>query len=229
KDFDNKVAFLLDGFGNRRHVYQIEALLEANIQPKIITFLDPKGSSSILRDYTLSQNLVIFMPYRRREVTKRFSLKFALDLLNTIKRENIKVLLTHRYKLLRYLWLCKLFYPNLKIIFHIVIASEIKGWHQRLFFRIFRRLIDKILVNSLALKEELINRSLVSKSDVELFYSGVDLNDFFINQPKVLLRKAFNLPEESILLGMIANFRKEKDQQGLLKALKIMKDKNYSV
>ncbi|MCS7149116.1 MAG: glycosyltransferase family 4 protein [Caldimicrobium sp.] len=229
KDFDNKVAFLLDGFGNRRHLYQIEALIEKDIQPKIITFLDPKSASSPLRDYALSQNLVIFMPFRRQEVTKRFSFSFALNLLHTLKKEDIKVVLTHRFKLLRYLWFCKLFHPNLKVIFHLVIASAIKGWHQRFLFRKFRRLTDKILVNSSALKEELITKGLVGINDVEIFYSGVDLNDFVVNQPKALLRRSFNLPENSTLLGMIANFRKEKDQNGLLKALKILKNKKYEV
>ncbi|MFN3407188.1 MAG: glycosyltransferase family 4 protein, partial [Caldimicrobium sp.] len=156
-----------------------------------------------------------------------FSLKCAFVLLNLLKREKIQIVLTHRYKLLRYLWFCKFFYPELKIILHLVIAEAIKGWHQRFFFRRFRKLVDKILVNSLALKEELIKKNLAKEEEIELFYLGIDLKEFEVELTKSDARNRFILPQDDFLFGMVARFRKEKDHIGLIKAFKRLKEKGY--
>ncbi len=225
KNIEKKIAFLLDSYGNRRHYLQILALSEANFDPKVITFKDPK--EGYFYDKSLAEKYFIVLPFLRHKVMKTFSLKCALTLFRVIKEENICAVLTHRYKLLRYLWFCKLLCPELKIIFHIVIKEAIKGWHQCLFFKIFKRYIDKILVNSNALKEELINKKLVKDKEVEVFFSGVDLLEFDLKIAKEEARKLLKLPEKDFLFGMVAQFRKEKDHKGLIKAFKLLKNQGY--
>ncbi|MEN3039575.1 MAG: glycosyltransferase family 4 protein, partial [Candidatus Kryptonium sp.] len=140
-----------------------------------------------------------------------------------------KVVLTHRYKLLRYLWFCKLFYPKLKIIFHAVISGTFKGCHRKILFKIFKRKIDKILVNSLALKEEMISQGLVRENEVEILYSGIDLSEFDVDISKEEVKIHYNLPLDVPILGMIARFRGEKDQRCLIWAVKKLKDNGYNL
>ncbi|MFN3921866.1 MAG: glycosyltransferase family 4 protein [Caldimicrobium sp.] len=222
-----KVAFLLDGFGNRRHYFQILALKEAGFDPKIITFEEAK--EGYLHAKRIPKDFFIILPFSRRMIMKKFSIGFARALLRVLKEESIQIVLTHRYKLLRYLWFSKLFHPDLKIIFHMVIAEAIKGWHQKFWFKRFKKYIDKILVNSKALKEELINKNLVREDEVEILYSGVDVNEFEVPHSKKEAREIFEIGNDAFIFGMIAQFRKEKDQKGLIQALKILRDKGYKV
>ncbi|MFN3504816.1 MAG: glycosyltransferase family 4 protein [Caldimicrobium sp.] len=220
-----KIGFLLDNFGNRRHFIQLKTLKEAGFDPKIITFL--KAKEGYLFAKREAKAFVIQLPYERSKIMKKFSLKCALALLKLLKKENIQIVLTHRYKLLRYLWFCKFFYPELKIIFHIVNNEDIKGWHQCYFLKRCKKLINKILVNSLALKEELVRKKLAKEEEIEVFYSGVDTKEFEVEMDKAEARKRFSLPQEEFLFGMVARFRKEKDHIGVIKAFKMLKEKGY--
>lgn len=219
------MAFLLDGYGNRRHYLQILALEEAGFEPLVLTFKDPKEGYLFHKE--VAERYVIIFPFKRKSVKRHFSLRFAFYLLNFIKNKEIRAVLTHRYKLLRYLWFCKLFYPKLRIIFHAVIADSVKGLHQIFFFKLFRGLTDKILVNSLALKEEFVRKGLAKEEEIEILYSGIDLKEFEVEIEKGEARRIFGFPEEDFLFGMLAQFRKEKDQKGLIKAFKILKEKGY--
>lgn len=221
-----KVAFLLDGFGNRRHYLQILALKEAGFEPKIITFEQAK-EGYILAKGDLDRELFILMPFLRKKIMRRFSITFALALLNLLRRENIQIVLTHRYKLLRYLWFCKLFLPKLKIIFHMVISQAIKGWHQKFWFRRFKRYTDKILVNSKALKAELMSENLAKEEEIEVFYSGVAIEEFEGQLNTKEARRSLGWDENAFIFGMVAQFRKEKDQRGVIQAFKILKEKGY--
>lgn len=220
-----KVAFFLDGYGNRRHYIQLEALKEIGLSPLIITFQDPKPG--YLLEKGIDKDILRILPFKRSEAKKGFSLKMAKYLLNLIREEKIVPILTHRYKLLRYLIFCKLFHPSLRIIFHLVIRNEINGWHQRIFFKLFRSKIDKILVNSLALKEELVQKGLAKEEEIEIFYSGIDLQEFNFPYSKDEARRRFSLDQKGFYFGMVAQFRKEKDQKGAIRALKLLLDRGY--
>lgn len=111
----------------------------------------------------------------------------------------------------------------------MVIADAIKGHHQKFWFKRFKSCIDKILVNSIALKEELIKKKLANEEEVEILYSGIDLKEFAVNINKGDARRSFGIEEDVFLFGMIAQFRKEKDQRNLIKVLKILKEKGYRV
>ncbi len=222
-----KVAFFLDGYGNRRHYIQFSALKEAGFEPKIITFEKAKKGYFLSKGVEKENTLVL--PFLRPKIMKRFSLKCALSLLRLLKEKNIQIVLTHRYKLLRYLWFCKFFYPKLKIIFHVVAAEAIKKWHQRFWFRRFKKYIDKILVNSIALKEELIRKNLALENEIEIFYSGVDITEFGIDLAKERAKERIGIEKENFVFGMIAQFRKDKNQKGLIKAFNELKKKENRV
>lgn len=226
KNIGKKVAFLLDGYGNRRHYLQLLALSEAGFDPKVITFKEAKEGYLLTKG--LAEKYSIILPFVRQNIMKTFSLKCALCLLRLMREEGICAVLTHRYKLLRYLWFCKLFYPELKIIFHMVIGEAIKGGHQSLFFKCFKKYIDKILVNSEALKKELLKRELAKDEEIEVFYSGIDISEFDLNITKEEARRLFKFPEKGFFFGMVAQFRKEKDHKGLIKAFRVLKNQGYT-
>jgi len=209
-----KIAFLLDGIGNRRHYLQFKILKKHGFTPYALIF------EEYLKDAHTLQDLAHFhpLPFKRNEVLRKFSFKFLKYFINFVKKEKIKAVLTHRWRFLRYSILTKLFYPELKIIYHVVVSGTLKHPGRRIFFRFFKNKIDCILVNSLALKDELLATHLVKPEEVELLYTSFDLSTFPENLNKDEARKMLNLPEQAFIFGMVAKFRPEKRQIDLIKA-----------
>lgn len=108
-----------------------------------------------------------------------------------------------------------------------MVSREIRGFHQEIFFKLFRGKIDKILVNSLGLREELVKRKLAKEKEVEIFYTGIDPEEFNLSCSKSEAREKFSLNPEEFYFGMTAQFRKEKDQKGLIKALKLLLSRGF--
>uniref|UniRef100_A0A7V5XG45 Glycosyltransferase family 1 protein n=1 Tax=Thermodesulfobacterium geofontis TaxID=1295609 RepID=A0A7V5XG45_9BACT len=211
-----KIAFLLDGIGNRRHYLQFKILKNYGFIPYTLIF------EEYLKDAHLPKDLAYFhpLPFKRNEVLRKFSFKFLKYFLNFVKKEKIKAVLTHRWRFLRYAVLTKLFYPELKIIYHIVVGETLKHPGRKLFFRLFKNKIDCILVNSSALKNELIATGLVKPEEVELLYTSFDLEAFPETLSKDEARIMLNLPQQAFIFGMVAKFRPEKRQIDLIKAFR---------
>ena len=212
-----KVAFLLDGLGNRRHHFQFKILTKHGFTPYALVF------EEYLKEADLSPsiaNTVKFHPllFKRNEVLRKFSLSFLKYLTNFLKKEGICCLLTHRWRFLRYAIFSKFFYPELKIIYHIVVGGTLKHPGRRLFFRLFKKKIDLILVNSLALKEELVGTGLIKPEEVEIFYSSFEPQVFSEDLTQAAARKTLSLPQEAFIFGMVAQFRPEKRHVDLIKA-----------
>ncbi|PMP68647.1 MAG: hypothetical protein C0190_01425 [Thermodesulfobacterium geofontis] len=158
------------------------------------------------------------LPYE--EGGRKIRLKVLRELLTLLKKENIKVVLTHRFRLLKYLYFAKLFYRDLKLIFYPVVSGEVKHFGRRLAFKLMKSSISKIVVNSRALKEELCALNVVKPEEIEIIYSSVDPGEFSLNLKKFEARRKLKLPEKGFYFGMVANFRPEKDHQTLLLAFK---------
>ncbi len=219
-----KVAFFLDGFGNRRHYYQCVALREAGFDAFILTFKDGK------RGYIYHQGLVeefcVLLPYSQRDFKKSFSLSKAFFLHSFLKSQKIGIVFTHRFKLLRYLIFSKQLNPYLKLVLHHVIPQEFStSLYRRLFLKFFNSFIDKILTNSLGLKEELKRDCFLPEHRIGLLYSGIDLEEFKLSLSPQEARSQLTLPEKEFLFGIIAHFRPEKDHISLLQAFRIYKNK----
>ncbi|MCD6489771.1 MAG: glycosyltransferase family 4 protein [Thermodesulfobacterium sp.] len=213
-----KIAFLLDRLGNRRHYLQFKILKKHGFIPYALVF------EEYLHDANIPEDLAHFhpLPFKRNNVLRKFSFKFLKYLINFVKNEKIKVVLIHRWRFLRYSTLTKLFYPELKIIYHIVVGGTLKHPGRKLFFRLFKNKIDCLLVNSLALKDELLATGLVKPGEVELLYSSFDLSTFPENLSKDKARTMLNLPQQAFIFGMVAKFRPEKRQADLIKAFNLV-------
>ncbi|MCI4453847.1 MAG: hypothetical protein JHC25_02735, partial [Thermodesulfobacterium sp.] len=120
-----KIAFLLDGLGNRRHQFQFKILKKHGFTPYALIFeeylKDMELPPSIANEVKLHP-----LPFERNEVLRKFTLSFLKYLINFLKKEDITVLLTHRWRFLRYAIFSKFFYPELKIIYHIVVGGTLK-------------------------------------------------------------------------------------------------------
>lgn len=210
-----KTALFLDNKGNRRHHLQLEALEEAGLNPCVIVFKDfPSNNYLIQKGH---EKKLFYLSKTREEGFRKFSLYLVWELIKIFKKENIKVVLTQRWRLVKYLVLAKLFYPELKIIYYIVIGGRFKRLRRRLGLHFFSPFIDKVLVNSVALKEEILRYGLFPSQKIDILYSSVDPSEFEIPFSQKEIRLKLGLPENLFLFGMIAYFRKEKDQEGLIK------------
>ncbi len=215
KNSPYKVALFLDNKGNRRHHLQLLALEKAGLNPKVIVFKDfPKNQYLLQKGH---KDKILFLKKERREAFKKLSWSLIWELTELIKKENIKVILTQRWKLVKYLFFCKFLCKNLRIIYYIVIGGRFTSLKRRLFFRLLERKIDLVCVNSRALKEELLKYKLIPPEKIKLLYSAVDPQEFEIPYSKREIRKFLNWSEKEFLFGMVAQFRKEKDQAGLIK------------
>ncbi len=104
----------------------------------------------------------------------------------------------------------------MKIIFYLVIGGVFRSPGRRLTFKLLYPLCDRILVNSLALKEELSTLG-IPKERIGILYSAVDPEEFDLPLGRQEARQRLGFPED-FLFGMVARFRREKDHAGLLQA-----------
>ena len=211
-----KVALFLDHprKGNRRHHIQLKALSEAGFDPRIITLSGDPRDSYLARKGHLER----FLPlnFSRSKSFNRFSVQVLPELIRLIKKEKISLILTQRWRLLKYLWLVKPFIPELKIIFYLVIGGVFRSPGRRLTFKLLYPFCDRILVNSLALKEELSTLG-IPEERIGILYSAVDPEEFDLPLGRQEARQRLGFPED-FLFGMVARFRREKDHAGLLQA-----------
>jgi len=212
-----KVALFIDNAVNRRHYIQLIALKNAGFDVKLIIFKDTKIDYLIFKGL---KDIYICLNYTRQEAFKKFSLKCALNLLELIKQENISIILTQRWKVLRYLIFCKFFKKNLKIILYIVVAATFRTIRRQILFKLFKAKVNKILVNSADLKEELIAQKLTIGKEIDILHSAIDPSEFDIPISQKEARKKMGFTENDFIFGMVARFSKAKDQQTLIYAFK---------
>jgi len=214
-----KVALFLDepAKGNRRHHIQLKALAEAGFDPKVVVLSGDPSNSYLAHKGHLSR--FVSLGLSREKAFKSFSFKVVRRLNQIIRQERIGLIYTHRYRLLRYLLLCKIFNPGLKVVFYSVISGNFRSANRRLFLLLYKSWIDLFLVNSQALKEEFLSLG-IPASRLEILYSAVDPEEFELPYSRAEARRLLGLPEEDFLWGMVARFRKEKDHEGLVQAFK---------
>ena len=213
----NKVALFIDNAVNRRHYIKLVALNNAGFDVKLIIFKDTKIDYLIFKGL---KEIYICLNYTRQEAFKKFSLKCALNLFELIKKENISIILTQRWKVLKYLIICKFFKKDLRIILYLVVSGTFRSFSRKILFKLLKNKINNILVNSADLKEELIAKKLATEKEIDILYSAIDPTDFEIPITQKEARQKMGFPENDFIFGMVARFSKEKDQQTLIYAFK---------
>ncbi|OAQ21826.1 glycosyltransferase [Thermosulfurimonas dismutans] len=147
---------------------------------------------------------------------RRFKPVVFWKLKSVLEREEVQVAWVQKYRLALCLSLLKWRLPYLKIIFHLVNVDIFRNRLRRIGWHFLRRQVAFWVANSYGVLEDLPGASLPG-DNMRVIFNGVDLERFVEGPSKAEVRRIFNLPEGGFLIGMLARFRKEKDQEGLLK------------
>ena len=101
-------------------------------------------------------------------------------------------------------------------------------WKFNILVQIGRLFTNKIICCSKYVGKSLIESFNVSNSEINYIYNCFDEELFaFKEEYKIKILKA--ALEKKIVLGMVARMEKHKDQESLIKAVKVLKEKNFRI
>jgi glycosyltransferase involved in cell wall biosynthesis len=112
-----------------------------------------------------------------------------------------------------------------KIVYHNVNSLVEFSSKQLSFFCLLSRLLHRCVCNSRFSKNEI--EKIIPTNKIQIIHNGLDLQ-FFKKNAKVrkLTRAGLNIQKDEIVLGIIANFRKQKNYPFLLKAFGILSNRH---
>lgn len=91
---------------------------------------------------------------------------------------------------------------------------------------IINKFTDYVLVNSEAVKQDVLRRERIDPRKIHLIYNGVDIQRF--QQPVNVgteIRRQLGIPEDCVVIGVVANLIPYKGHKDLIEAGRIIKDK----
>lgn len=177
---------------------------------------------------------VISYPILRRKIfTPIGIIKYFKDYIKYSKRikkiayeRNIDIIHTNTAAVLEGIYIKR----KLKIahVWHIhEIIVKPKIIHKILSF-LMAKYADEVVTVSKAVKQHLDSTGYF-KNNIRVIYNGVDNNIFTPSNKKEYLKKEFNIPDDSIIVGMIGRVNAWKGQVDFLKAMDIVLKKNSHV
>jgi len=132
------------------------------------------------------------------------------------RKHHFSILICHSAHSLSWGLIAKAFYPTLKIIavrraeFNIG-KNILSRWKYR------NAAVDRIVAISESV-QKVLRENGVSKETISIIYSCIDRNKFDTLNRDPTIRAKWNIPQDSILIGMIAAFDNYKDYPTFLKA-----------
>lgn len=185
-----------------------EKLKENNIKVKVIKYpilrrkyFTPFGILNYIRDY----------------------FKYSKEIKKIVEKNNIDIIHTNTAAVLEGAYV-KRKIKNIKHIWHIhEIIVKPPIIHKFLSF-IISRFSDEVVVVSNAVKKHLMDTGYFKK-EIKVIYNGVDNKIFNPNNDTAYIRKEFNIPKDSIVVGMIGRINAWKGQKDFLLAMdKVLKN-----
>ena len=176
-----------------RHGGELEGLLKNNLIPYII--LNRKG--------------------RLKDVYKLYkAIKF-------IKEENIHIIHSHKFGSN----ICGYFLKSLSNAKVHIMHDHTGDWlyeakMQMLLKRFFFNSSEKTIAISGEIKDKMTNIMNVNPEKLVMLHNGVDINKYDTTINKKKKRESLNFCENSILIGMVAQLRQQKNHEMLLKVVK---------
>ncbi|MDU1509620.1 MAG: glycosyltransferase family 4 protein [Clostridium butyricum] len=190
----------------------VEKLKENNIKVKVIEYpilrrkyFTPFGILNYIRDY----------------------FKYSKEIKKIVEKNNIDIVHTNTAAVLEGVYV-KQKIKTIKHIWHIhEIIVKPPIIHKFLSF-IISRFSDEVVVVSNAVKKHLMDTGYFKK-EIKVIYNGVDNKIFNPNNNTEYIRKEFNIPKDSIVVGMIGRINAWKGQKDFLLAMDKVLKKNNNV
>lgn len=111
---------------------------------------------------------------------------------------------------------------KLKVVHHVVNMPNRFRFIDRMMLWVLSRFVDSLICNSLQLKR-ILKDKYINESKVDLIYNGIDSACFCKHdQERNSLREKHNIKKNEIVLGTVANFRKQKNYPFLINAFRIL-------
>lgn len=155
----------------------------------------------------------------------RFSPGIVLELHRLMKKKQIHVVRTHRYRSNLYGRLAA-FLAGVPVI----IASVHDNYRtdkrpkRRIMNRILSKITDKIVAVSEDVKEDIMRYDRIDPSKIEVIPNGIDVERFNPEKNTTDIRKEFSLEEDDIVIGFIGRIVPAKGLEYLLNALPYLKE-----
>ncbi|MFH1704114.1 MAG: glycosyltransferase [Nitrospirota bacterium] len=160
----------------------------------------------------------------------RFSSGIVLELHRLMKKKQIHVVRTHRYRSNLYGRLAA-FFAGVPVI----IASVHDNYRtdkrpkRRIMNRILSKITDKIVAVSEDVKEDIMRYDRIDPSKIEVIPNGIDVERFNPEKNTTDIRKEFSLEEDDIVIGFIGRIVTAKGLEYLLDALPYLKGEFKSI
>lgn len=193
------------GGGEKWHFDNAIFLAEKGYSVHVITHVDSKlynelNSKSIIKTYPLKvSNFSFINPLRIIQV---------INILKKIKPETMVINLPSDLKLIATAsWFVKI----KNIVYRRGSAIAVKNSLINRY--IFKNIISKIIVNSLATKQTLLqnNKNLIAENKIKLIYNGIDIKSYPKKQPETNKRSS-----KELIIGHLGRFSNEKNQTFLI-------------
>ena len=216
-----RILFLIDFFhgtgGTERHLaHLVRNLCRESFQVTVVVF--DLGANPLIDAMRESGAEVLELPVGRIYTPK--AMLQAWRLARLIRRRRIEIVQTYHQKSDTY----GAIVAHLAGVRHIVPSKrdtgEIRSAAYKLISRMFRSWFDKVIVVADGVTEAIVASEGVDRSDVVRIYNGVDSEVFRPPAEDEIRRsrEALGLAAEDFVVGMVANFRPEKNHDVLFAA-----------
>ena len=177
----------------------------------------------------IEETKIEFIPLNKLRYN-RFSLGIVLELYRLMKKKQIHVVRTHRYRSNLYGRLAA-FLAGVPVI----IASVHDNYRtdkrpkRRIMNRILSKITDKIVAVSEDVKEDIIRYDSINPSKIDVIPNGIDVERFNPEKNTTDIRKEFSLEDDDIVIGFIGRIVPAKGLEYLLNALPYLKEEFKSI
>ncbi len=162
---------------------------------------------------------------------KRFDFQTMKQLANIIRDNQIDVVNAHHYLSMIYSFYGAKVKNNTKLIYteHSVWEIRAVSFKWKIAGKLFLRFADNVVGVSDKIRKCLVESFKIPETKAHAIMNGVDCDVFFPAEEKQQLKANLGLSPESIVIGIVANLKNNKNHIFLLKAFRNLQKKHSSL
>ncbi len=206
--------------GSEHLVWDLARNIDRNIfTPHIAWFYEEEP----LKEFEQLDIPLFFVPK-----TKRFDFGTMRNISRIIKENRIQVVNAHHFLSMVYaFWGCKLA-NKARLIYTEHSEWEIQAipWKWRIIGKIMLHFSDAVVGISVKVKDCLKNIFKLHDEKAHVIPNGVDCNMFSVAKDKIRYKNKYGLDNNDIVIGIVANLKKNKNHIFLLKVFQKLHQKN---